>query len=123
MDKSGQYEPSRMSILSNGLRGLQQMLNLCQISIGVTIVNQGVEKLCSLPNTFLALVEPKVLLLLRYYVIKSLMLMIEPIELSYTWGSLLIILTEFIFTLPLLISAGEKVIPLIHIFQRSISRN
>src|SRR5712692_11880249 len=51
--KTGQNEPARMTILANRFGGLQQVLDLSQIGIGVAVVHQRVQILSHFPDTFL----------------------------------------------------------------------
>src|SRR5205807_4849840 len=94
VNKAGKDKPAGMTILANCLRGLQQMFNLGQVSVWITVIDQRIQELRRLPDTLFPLVQAKVFLLLGYHVVECLKLMVEPVELRYTRGGLLVILTE-----------------------------
>ena len=50
MDKSGENEPARMAVFSNRFRGLQQVIDLRQVRIGIAVVDQGVQKFRRFPD-------------------------------------------------------------------------
>jgi len=56
-----------MAVAADGLGGLQDMLDLRKIGIGIAVIHQGVEVVESLPDSHLAAPSAGVLLLLRQH--------------------------------------------------------
>src|ERR1700722_8612189 len=123
MNKSCQHEPARMSVFTNRLGGLQEMFDLRQVGIGVAVVHQRIQKLRSLPDALLTSIQSEVLLLLRHHIIKCLILVVEPIELSNSRIGLRVVLPKLLFALPFLVAPCQEIIPFFHVFQRSIRCN
>src|ERR1700727_4107439 len=96
------------------------MFNLGQVGVGVAVVDKRIEKLRSLPDTFLTFVQAKIFFLLRHHVVERLVSMIEAIKLGDTWSCFLVVLAKLVFGLPFPVSASQKVIPFVDIFQRSV---
>jgi hypothetical protein len=82
------------------------MLNLREIGIRITVIDERIQKLSRLPDTFLAFVQAKILLLFAYDIVERLELMIQSIELRDSGSGLLVVLTKLRLTLTLLVAAG-----------------
>src|SRR5438067_3622273 len=118
VDEAGQNKPARMPIPANGLGGLQQVFDLGEVRVRIAVVDERIKEFSSLPNGLRALVETEVLLLLRHHIVERLVLVVEPVELGDFRRGLLVILPEFLLALPFLITASQKIVPLIHVLQR-----
>src|SRR5208282_981817 len=118
MDKTGENEPARLSVLPDCLRGLQEMFDLGEIGVRVAVVHQRIQVIGGSPDAFLTPFELAKLLFLPEGKSQRLVRMIQPVELHNTRVSLLIIIAELrrIFSLP--IPRRHEVIPLIDMFQR-----
>src|SRR5258707_2535563 len=102
--KSGKHHPPWMTITSDCFRCLQQMLDLGQIRVGVTVVNERIQKLRRFPNRLRSLLQAEVLPLLGENKIHCLPFVIEPVELCDSRGSRRVINAEFFLRLAFLVS-------------------
>jgi hypothetical protein len=91
------------------------VLNLGEVSVRIAVVDEGVEEFGGFPDSFLALLEREVLLLLAEDVVDCLVLVVLAIELGYAGGGLGIVYPEFFLALALFVAAGEKTIPFFEI--------
>src|SRR6185437_1701909 len=115
MNEARQNKPAWVPVSPDGFRRLQQMLDLGEVCVGITIIDQSIQKLSRLPYRLLPSCERKVLLLLMDHIIKRLMFVIQAIETRDTRISLRVILAELFLRFSLLIAAPEKVVPFFHI--------
>ena len=59
--KLGEDHPARLTVTTHGFGGLQEMLDLREVGVGVAVVDEGVEELGCLPDGLLALAQAEVL--------------------------------------------------------------
>ena len=116
-----------MPILADGLGGLQQVLELRQLGVGIAVIHQGVQQLDGFPDPHALVVELQILFLLRLDELQGLVGVIEPIELFHSGASLGPIVAKGlagalaparIRGLSLGIPAGHELIPIIEPFAR-----
>ena len=60
MDKPGHDEPAGVIVGADGFRGLKQVLELRELGIGITSVDQPIEELNRLPDVHLVVVKLQV---------------------------------------------------------------
>src|SRR5215475_6368325 len=93
------------------------MFDLCEVGVGIAVIDQRVQKFGCFPNRLLPFFETKIFFLFAFYVIHCLIQMIEAVELRNARFGLRIVLAKFFFGLAFLIAAFNKFVPLIEIFQ------
>src|SRR5438067_1618351 len=81
MKETGEDEPARLSVGSQRFGGLQQMLYLGEVGVGIAVVNEGVQILHRLPHAHRALVAGRKLAFLFLDELERLVTMVKPIEL------------------------------------------
>src|SRR6266702_3749325 len=118
VQKTGENEPPRMAVLANRFRGLQQVLGLRHIGIGIAIVNQRVKVLGHFPDTLLSPLQPAVFGFLLQDEIQCLVLVVLPVELRHRGVGVGLIVPELLFRFALPVADGHKIVPLIQFFQR-----
>src|SRR5580658_7627503 len=91
------------------------MLGLGQVGVGIAVIDQRVQKLRSLPNRLLALVEPEIFFLFAEDVVQRLVGMVEAVELGHAGICLSVVLAKLGFGLALLIAAFGELIQVIEI--------
>ncbi len=107
-----------MAVLANRFRGLQQVLGLRHIGIGIAIVNQRVKVLGHFPDTLLSPLQPAVFGFLLQDEIQCLVLVVLPVELRHRGVGVGLIVPELLFRFALPVADGHKIVPLIQFFQR-----
>src|SRR5713226_2255322 len=93
------------------------MLDLSQICIGVAVVHQRVQILSHFPDTFLAPVQVAVFALFLQYEVKRLLRVVLTIKLCDGGVGFGFIVPEFLFRFALPITGGDKIVPLVDLFQ------
>ena len=94
------------------------MFDLGEVGVRVAIVHQRVQELSRIPDCFLPLVKSQVVRLFTHHIGDGLVGVILAVELSYAQCRGGVVVTEVLFSLPLLIAAFQKLIPIVEIFQR-----
>ena len=84
MDKTCQHKPIGMAVSTNGLGRLQQMHDLRQLGIWVRLVDQGVQKVQSLPRRHAPLVKCQPLGFFLLHKRIGLVLVVRPIKCTHT---------------------------------------
>ena len=110
-----------MPIPPNGFRGLQVVLNLRKIGIGITLVHQCVEIIQRLPDAHRAALLRQVLLLFLAHEIHGLMRVVEPVELAHPGRRSVVVLAEVFLFLVLLIALSDEIVPLLEVLKRAHS--
>src|SRR5262249_36728701 len=108
-----------MAIASNGFGGLQKVLDLREIGVGIAIVHQRVQEFGGFPNRLAPALQAEAFLLLSQHVVLRLVLMVQPIELSHTGVGVGIILAKLVLRLPWPVATFEELIPLFQVFHWS----
>ena len=65
-----------MAVPANGLGSLKQVLELCEVRIGIAVIHQGVQKFRGFPHALLATLETEIFFFFLKHVIDALILMI-----------------------------------------------
>src|ERR1035437_1020388 len=94
------------------------MLDLGQVRVRITVIDQGIEKFRRLPDRLQALVEAEVLLLFLENIGNCLMLVVEPVELCNAWCRRSIVDAELGLGLPFPVKAAHEFIPLLQLGKR-----
>ena len=106
-----------MAVAAHGLGGLQQMLDLGEIGVGIAVVDQRVEKLGRLPDGLLAPGQAEVLLFLAQHVVDGLVLVVQAVELGDAGRGGRVVHAELFLGPAFLVPAFEKLIPFFEIMQ------
>jgi hypothetical protein len=102
-----------VAVFAYGLGGLHEVLDLRDVGVRVTVVHQLIQELRSLPDPLLALAEREIFLLLLFDKRDRLMRVVQPVKFGDTSIRSRVIIAELRFRAALLISTGDKVVPLI----------
>src|SRR5260370_15140645 len=101
-----------LRVAADGFRGLQQMLDLGELSVWIAFVDQGVEKFHGLPDAHLGAVPGEELFFLIQNEIASLVSMILAVKLANTRRRGLAIIAEFVGLFLLSVASLDEVVPL-----------
>src|SRR5579859_3834633 len=105
MQKTGQDHPARQIVAAHRFRGLQKMLDLGEVGIGIAVIDQLIEKLRRFPDRLLALLQAEIFGFLAQNVIEGHVSMVLPVELGDTRARLFVIDTKLFLALAFLVSA------------------
>ncbi len=111
-----------MPVAADGLGGLQQMLDLRKVGIGIAVVHQRVQILHGFPDTHAALVEREIFAFFLPDEIAGLMGMVQAVELADHRRSLGCVLPELCFLTVGVVPASDEIVPLIEAFERTPGR-
>src|SRR5258706_1832959 len=109
-----------MAIGANRFRGLQQVLDLREIRIGVAIVDKLVEVFGGLPDPFLSAVQREIFLPLGEDEVHGLVGMILSIEFRYPRITLGRVASECLLRFSGLVARCYEIIPFVKALQRFI---
>src|SRR5271157_4984989 len=109
-----------MPIGADSFGGLQAMLDLREIRIGVAIVYQRVQVFESFPDSHRALIERQVLPLLLLHEIARLMRMVQAIELAHHRRRFRSELPESILRAVRVVAVFDEIVPLLEALQRTL---
>src|SRR5207249_1125226 len=76
MDESNQHHPAGVTVPADGLRGLQEVLDLGEVSVRIAVIDQSVQVFRRLPNALPAARQSEVLLLFAQHILEGLLLVI-----------------------------------------------
>ena len=100
MDQAGQDEPARMTVAADLFGGLEEVIELGEIGVGIGVIDELVEEFERFPNAHLAAVEGEEVLALLLDEIAGLMAMIEPVKFADSGPGVSFVITElFLFLL------------------------
>jgi hypothetical protein len=109
-----------MPILANCFRRLQQVFGLRKVRIGIAVVHQRVQELRHLPNALLAARQAAIFGLLPDHKIKGLVRVILAVKLGDRGVGVRLVIPEFFLRLALAIARGDKIVPIVELFQRCV---
>src|SRR6266567_1139604 len=101
-----------MTVLANGLGGLQVVFDLRKVGVGIAFVDQRVEVLEGLPDAHLAAIFREILPLFLVDKIDGLMSVIQQIEFANNGRGRVVVLPELFLLLVGLIAFLDEVVPL-----------
>src|SRR4249920_3684534 len=104
-----------MSVASNRLGGLHQVLNLREVGIRVPLVHECVEVLAGLPDTHLAFAQDGVLPLLLLCKFARLPRVILPVEFAYAGRSRFVAFSEVLGLTIRVVACSNEIVPMIQI--------
>ena len=113
MNQAGEDKPAWVAVASNGFGGLQQVVGLGEVGIGIAVVHQGVQILGGFPDAFLAALERKVLGAPGTDELDRLAGMILAIEVGHSGGGIGGVVAEFVFGFSRTVAGGDKIVPLV----------
>src|SRR5437588_11994593 len=102
-----------MTVPPNSLRCLQQMLNLGEVCVRVTIIDERIQIVGRFPNAFLSPVELQIFSSLAEHEIHRLLSMVLPIKLGNTGIRISGVVTKLILRFTLPVAYGDKVVPFV----------
>ena len=108
-----------MPVITDLLRGLQQVRQLRQVGVRVAVVDQRVEKFCRLPHPHLALAETEVLVPFLADKVERLFPVVESVKLAHRRAGLRLVVAKLFLGL-FRIGADERLlvrrfrVPLLH---------
>src|SRR5262249_26955421 len=111
-----------MAVAANRLGGLQQVLELGKVGIGVAVINESIEIFGGLPDALLPARQGEILLFLFQHIVDSLILMIEPVELRDSWSRFFVVLPELRFRFAFFVAALNEIVSLFQIGKRFCCR-
>ena len=118
VEETRQHHPARMAVAADCLGGLQQVLDLGEIGIGIAVVDQGVQEFGGFPHRLFALLQAEVFLLLAEHVIDRLVFVIQAVELRHAGLCLGVVHAKLFLAAALFVAAFEEFVPLFQIVER-----
>src|SRR5215467_9666780 len=110
--EAGEYEPARMAVFADRFGGLQQMLYLRQVGVGIALVHQRVQILGHFPNALFPARQAAIFRFFLQHEIISLLGVVFPVELGDAGVGSGFVVTKLLFGLSLAIPGGNKIVPL-----------
>ena len=109
VDETGEDEPAGMAVFADGFRGLEEVLDLGEIGVGIAFIDQGVEILGCLPDALLTFVEGEVLFFFGDDEVEGLEFVVVAVEGGDGRHDGRIIVTKLGLTFAFAVSARDKV--------------
>src|SRR5215467_5723222 len=101
-----------MAVLADCFGGLQQMLDLRQVGVGIALVHQRVQILGHFPNALFPARQAAILRLFLQHEIIGLLGVVFAIELGDAGIGVGFVVTELFLGFSLAIAGGNKIVPL-----------
>jgi len=95
MNQPGENEPARMAIAPDLFGGLEEMIELGKVRVGIAIVHQRIQIFQRFPDAHLASIQSEELLSLGLNEVVGLVLMIQPVKLPDGWARIDFVVPKF----------------------------
>ena len=109
MNQAGQDKPTRMPVLADVLGGLEQMVQLREVRVGIAIIHERVQILQRFPHAHLPPFQRQELLSLALHKLMALVPVIQPVKLPHRRAGVRLIIPE------LLLGLGGRLEPVRHL--------